>query len=163
MSAGRGEVGHVSNTELLHKSKLEPCSRLEVFTGADRPRASITAPILAKNYERRPVPPWADSPRLAKYLFAPPEYGSRTDLPPRCGPNITDKSHLGACPVQIARELNEASAGSFPGSTRVYQTLRKTQQRASRRGIWATRSRENDYRRLHEADVIQQSTLSCAG
>jgi transposase len=32
-------VGHVSDTELLHKSRAEPVQRLEVFTGTGRRRA----------------------------------------------------------------------------------------------------------------------------
>lgn len=44
----------MSDTELLHKSKLEPVRRLEVFTGAGRRRAWTAeqkAEILAESYE----------------------------------------------------------------------------------------------------------------
>src|SRR6266540_5610816 len=47
-------VGHMSDTELLPKSKLEPVRRLEVFTGAGRRRtwtAEQKAQILAESYE----------------------------------------------------------------------------------------------------------------
>ena len=45
---------HVSDTELLHKSKPEPVRRLEVFTGSGRRRAWTPAQkgrILAESYE----------------------------------------------------------------------------------------------------------------
>ena len=44
----------MADTELLHKSKLEPVRRLEVFTGAGRRRswtAEQKAQILAESYE----------------------------------------------------------------------------------------------------------------
>ena len=47
-------VRHVSDTELLHKSKPEPVRRLEVFTGSGRRRAwtpEHKARILAESYE----------------------------------------------------------------------------------------------------------------
>jgi hypothetical protein len=50
----RERVGHVSDTELLHKSKGEPLRRLEVFTGSGRRRAwsaEQKARILAESYE----------------------------------------------------------------------------------------------------------------
>ena len=47
-------IGHVSDTELLPKSKAEPVRRLEVFTGAGRRRtwrAEQKARIVAESYE----------------------------------------------------------------------------------------------------------------
>jgi transposase len=47
-------VGHVSDTELLHKRNPEPVRRLEVFTGTGRRRgwtAEQKAQILAESYE----------------------------------------------------------------------------------------------------------------
>ncbi len=46
-------AGHVSDTELLHKSKPEPVHRLEVFTRTGRPRvwtAEQKAQIVAESY-----------------------------------------------------------------------------------------------------------------
>jgi transposase len=48
------EVGHVSDTELLHKSKPESVHRLEVFTGTGRRRAWTAerkAQIVAESFE----------------------------------------------------------------------------------------------------------------
>ncbi len=53
-SLSRERVGHVSDTELLHRSKGEPVRRLEVFRGSGRRRAWTTehkARILAESYE----------------------------------------------------------------------------------------------------------------
>lgn len=53
-SLSRERVGHVSDAELLHKSKGEPVRRLEVFTGTGRRRAWTTehkTRILAESYE----------------------------------------------------------------------------------------------------------------
>jgi transposase len=50
----RKRVRHVSDTELLHKSKGEPVRRLEVFAGSGRRRAwtrEQKAGILAESYE----------------------------------------------------------------------------------------------------------------
>jgi transposase len=47
-------VGHVSDTELLHKPRPEPLQRLEVFTGTGRRRAWTAeqkAEIVAESYE----------------------------------------------------------------------------------------------------------------
>ena len=49
-----GAVRHVSDTELLHKSKEEPVRRLEVFTGSGRRRSwtpEQKAGILAESYK----------------------------------------------------------------------------------------------------------------
>jgi transposase len=46
-------IGHVSDTELLHKPKADPVRRLEVFTGAGRRRAwteEQKAQIVAESY-----------------------------------------------------------------------------------------------------------------
>jgi transposase len=53
-SLSRERVRHVSDTELLHKSKGEPVRRLEVFTGSGRRRAwsaEQKARILTESYE----------------------------------------------------------------------------------------------------------------
>jgi transposase len=53
-SLSRERVRHVSDTELLHKSKGEPLRRLEVFTGSGRRRAwsaEQKARILTESYE----------------------------------------------------------------------------------------------------------------
>jgi transposase len=53
-SLSRERVRHVSDTELLHKSKPEAVRRLEVFTGSGRRRAwtpEQKARILAESYE----------------------------------------------------------------------------------------------------------------
>ena len=53
-SLSRERVRHVSDTELLHKSKGEPVRRFEIFTGSGRRRVWTSeqkAEILAESYE----------------------------------------------------------------------------------------------------------------
>jgi transposase len=53
-SSGIERLRQMSDTELLHKSKLEPVRRVEVFTGAGRRLAWTVeqkAQIVAESYE----------------------------------------------------------------------------------------------------------------